>query len=168
VVAPELILLGALLVQHTAGAHDASTSPKAEVQRFRDATWTEVRQLADVAPGVLLALRERIGKDSRIADVGGAFDATDVVTGKPRRRLVVAGHSDERWFICYEHGGRGHHLVLVMFAPSGGTLRPVLLARGGAGKHDDIHGWQVGLEDLRRALRRGQLEVERRIITDYF
>src|SRR4051812_8204938 len=154
-----LILLVTLLAPQSVGARDSSTKPKAEVQGFRSATWTEVRRLADIDPVVMRALQEHMGKGTAFADVGGAFDATDIVTGKPRRRLVFGGYSGERWFICYEKGGRGHHLVLVVFDKTGDVLRPVLLARGGAGKHDDIHGWRVDLADLRRALSGGELKV---------
>jgi hypothetical protein len=168
VAALRLILFGLLLAPRIAGARDLSKDSRGEAQRFRNTTWTEVRRLADIAPEVMRALQERMGKGSAFSDVGGPFDATDVVTGKPRRRLVLGGHSGDRWFICYEKGGRGHHLVLAVFDSAGGTPRPVLLARGGAGKHDDVHGWRVELADLRRALIGGELEVDHRIDADDF
>jgi len=168
VAALRLILFGLLLAPRLAGAGDFSRNPRAEAQKFQDAKWTEVRRLSDIDPVVMRALQERMGKGSAFSDVGGPFDATDIGTGKPRRRLVIGGYSGERWFVCYEKGGRGHHLVLVVFDRAGGAPRPVLLARGGAGKHDDVHGWRVELADLRRALSERELEVDRRIISDYF
>jgi hypothetical protein len=161
-----MVLFGLLLAVRPAGG-DSRTTGKAEVQRFRDATWSEVRRLADIDRDVLRDLQERFGKGSAFADVGGPFDATDVRTGKPTRRLVVAGRAGERWFICYEHGGRGYHLVLVVYDTTA-RARPVLLARGGAGNPDHSRGWHLGVEDLRRALRSGELEVERRMIPDSF
>lgn len=161
---PGLIIFGFLLVPGTVGARASST----EVQRFRNAKWTEVRRLADIDPLVTKALQQRTGKDTAFADVGGPFDATDIATGKPRRRLVMGGHSGERWFICYERGGRGHHLILVSFDMTDGAPRVVLFARGSAGKHDDIRGWQVTMADLRRALHGGQLKVEHEVVADYF
>ena len=97
---------------------------------------------------VLKALQARFKGDSRLADRGQPFDATDLVSGLPRRRLVLAGHTSTEWFVAYEHGGRGHHLDLVVFNVRDGSPRPVLVTSPNAGRHDDRTGWQLTLEDL--------------------
>jgi hypothetical protein len=51
-----------------------------------------------------------------MANPNEGFDATDVDTGKASRRLIVAGHSSKCDFVCYEHGGMGYHLHLVIFS----------------------------------------------------
>lgn len=51
-----------------------------------------------------------------MANPNEGFDATDVVSGKPSRRLIIAGHSSKCDFVCYEHGGIGYHLHLVIFS----------------------------------------------------
>jgi hypothetical protein len=64
-----------------------------EVQRFTYAEWTEVRRLADVDSAVLSSLYSWIGGAKAMADAGGAFNSSDVKTGDPGRRFVVAGRS---------------------------------------------------------------------------
>ena len=91
---------------------------------------------------------------------GRHFDATDVVTGKPIRRLLLAGHATTRWFVAYERGGRGHDLVLVIFDSGAKAPEPTLLARGTAGAHDDQAGWRVSLAELRAALKDGTLSQD--------
>jgi len=99
-------------------AFAASTAPVAstiELQRFVDAQWTEVQRLKDVDAAVLGDLYPRIGGADWISDRGGPFQAGDIRTGEPMRRFVLGGRSSDRWFVCYEQGGLGHHLVLVIF-----------------------------------------------------
>lgn len=47
---------------------------------------------------------------------------TDVVRYEkpPRRRLIFAGYSRTRWFIYYEHGGRGRHEHVMLFSSVAG------------------------------------------------
>jgi hypothetical protein len=53
---------------------------------------------------------------SGMANPNEEFDATDVATGRPSRRLIIAGHSSQCDFVCYEHGGMGYHLHFVVFS----------------------------------------------------
>jgi hypothetical protein len=123
--------------------------------RFKVATWSTSQSLGNVAPAVVEALQARFPDDRRLADRGQPFQATDIVTGEPTRRLVLAGRSDADAFVVYEQGGRGHHLVFVMFDTRGQVPRPVLRASGTAGTHDDAKGWQLNLTELKNALERG-------------
>ncbi len=129
------------------------------ISPFMNPKWTAIESLRLVDPGVVSALTVHFGADSRLSDRGGPFDATDVISGKPRRRFVLAGRASQGWFIVYEIGGRAHHLVLAVF---GATSPPqvVMLARGDAGGHRDASGWQVDVEDLRRALREKRLSTD--------
>lgn len=60
-----------------------------------------------------------------MADIGKDYQATDFVVkpGLPSRRLIFAGTNGEKWFIHYEHGGRGHNYAVVVFTanPQGGV-----------------------------------------------
>lgn len=130
-----------------------------ELARFHDAKWTVTRSLKEIDADVLRALKARLGVDDRLADHGEPFEETDVLTRKPPRRLLLAGRSARRWFVAYEVGGRGHHVVLAVLA----AVTPpevVLLARGQAGAHDDASDWEVDLEELRAALKMKQLYLE--------
>lgn len=148
------VLAVALLL---AGSDVLAAKSRAAWERFQHAEWSTVRSLAQVPSEVMAGLRSRLGDDPRIADTGEPFDATDTITGLPTRRLVLAGHAASDWFIVYEQGGRGHHLVFVDFETAP-RVRPVLLARGSAGVHDDVTGWQLDLPALRRGLEAGGLQ----------
>jgi hypothetical protein len=51
-----------------------------------------------------------------MADPGHDYQLTDVIQkGLPRRRLIFAGISREKFFLHYEKGGRGHTYYLVVF-----------------------------------------------------
>jgi hypothetical protein len=135
-----------------------------EILRFMAGDWTEVRRLPDVDAVVLKELGSRIGGTGAMSDAGGPFNPSDVRTGEPTRRFVLAGRSGDRWFVCYERGGLGHHLVLVIFDTSGFGARPVLLARG-----DARWPWsRLTVADLRRALRRHRLTVDTDRVPSYF
>ncbi len=110
--------------------------------------WTTVRSAKLIPPRIVNVLRSEFSSDNRLADVGEPFDATDVLTGLPQRRLVLAGHTAAEWFIAYEHGGRGHHLDLVVFNTQHATPKLVAAFGINAGKHDDANGWQLSLDDL--------------------
>jgi hypothetical protein len=148
--------IGGLLVLTVlcAGSSALAAKSREAWERFQRAEWATVRSLAQVPPEVMTALRSRLGENTRIADVGAPFDATDVRTGLPTRRLVLAGHAAPDWFIVYEQGGRGHHLVFVDFETAP-RIRPVLFATGSAGVHDDVKGWQLDLPALTHALEEG-------------
>lgn len=97
---------------------------------FLSSPWVQVRAPADVDPAVLQAFTGRFGGDKRLAGPGEPFEATDVVSGRPSRRFLLAGHAEARWFVAYERGGRGHHIVLAVFDSRTAPPTPALVARG--------------------------------------
>jgi len=67
-------------------------------------------------PAPVLDLFSSLCGGCRLADFGGPFNATDVIQPDlPRRRLTAAGVSGDRWFLEYEHGGRGLHSHFALF-----------------------------------------------------
>jgi hypothetical protein len=153
---------------HASAVGEPAGVAKGELQRFMDAQWTEVRRLKDVDAVVLADLYPRLGGADAISDRGGPFQEGDIRTGEPMRRFVLAGRSSDRWFVCYEQGGLGHHLVLVIFDTTGGKARPLLLARGGTAKQDDRRWSRLNLKQLRRALGLGKMRVEPQITAQLF
>jgi hypothetical protein len=150
-----LVVTGLVVVATPCVATEPSAGSSQAWGRFKVATWSTSRSIGGVAPAVVEALQARFPGDRRLADRGQAFQATDIVTGEPTRRLVLAGRSGSDAFVVYEQGGRGHHLVFVMFDARGQAPRPVLRASGTAGTHDDAKGWQLNLSELKNALERG-------------
>ena len=56
-------------------------------------------------------------KPFALANPGQKYQQTDVIykEGLPRRRLILAGGSNNRWFIHYEYGGWGHGYAILIF-----------------------------------------------------
>jgi len=152
-----LILASMLLLP---AAADGTTSTSREVNRFLATRWIVVHSLARVDPTVVAELKSRLGQDDRLADTGEPFESTDIVSGRPSRRFLMGGHADTRWFVLYERGGLGHHLVLVVFDTAVKPPTCVLLARGAAGVHDDIRGWAVDLPTLQTALQKARMKPD--------
>ena len=138
----------------------SSGADNSRLERFRRLEWIPVRALSAVPANIRQEVESSLGSDGGIAERGGAFNATDVVDSRPSKRFVIAGRAGADWFVCYEQGGRGHHLVLAAYDSSSSTPRLTLLARGSAGTHDDTAGWKVGIHELKSALARGQLTLE--------
>jgi len=140
----------------SSAAADSAPTP---TQLFLSSKWVEVPALHQVKPAIIRALTGQFGEDRRLAGSGEPFDASDLVSGLPTRRFILAGHAQTLWFVAYEHGGRGHHLVLAVFDDQSTPPKPLLVATGTAGVHNDIVGWKVSLEQLRASLRSGALSA---------
>lgn len=81
-----------------------------------------IESLSELPPPLLEATLDLCDR-CEIADVGENFQETDVITlgGGPPRRLIRAGHSGPRWFVHYEHGGRGYHEHTALFDLEGAS-----------------------------------------------
>ena len=103
-----------------------------------------------IPPGVMADLSARMKHDPRLANPGERFNRTDVVDPRyPMRRLVLAGLGARSWFVTYEHGGRGYHRHLVVYAQRDG--RPMLAYAGTFGSE------AATLEELRQLVRNRQI-----------
>ena len=109
-----------------------------------------VRHVSGLDPVVRQVLLQSFGDDQRIADYGGKFDPSCMggPGGLPSRRLALAVHIGGRWFVEYEHGGRGRHSHLVVLSRSGTSWRVVY---NGAGFYE-----YKTLSKLRRAITKGE------------
>ena len=109
-----------------------------------------VHHLAELDPVVRQLLLRRFEDDRRIADYGAEFDpsCSGGTGGLPSRRFALAVHTAGRWFVEYEHGGRGRHSHLIVFSRSGASWRVVY---NGAGFYE-----YYSLPKLRRAISKGE------------
>jgi hypothetical protein len=81
----------------------------APLQQILDADFDSIQRIEALPPGVQKLL------PSGMANPNEGFNAMDVMDGKPSRRLILAGHYSKCDFVCYEHGGYGYHLHLLIF-----------------------------------------------------
>lgn len=90
-----IVALLALVVTVSFGGGDAATpeNQQQEAARFKDIKWVVIRSVDAIDPAVLIALKSHFGKDNRLANVGSPFNATDVVDGRPARRLLVVSRA---------------------------------------------------------------------------
>ena len=132
---------------------------------FLSPAWELVTDSAKVDAPVTQALLEFIPTDKPLAARDEPFEATDIVSDRPTRRFLLAGKAVSRWFVAYEHGGRGHHIHLVVFDTAAAKPAVQFAATGTAGKHDDIAGWRVSLQELRAAVTSREL---REVMCDEF
>lgn len=131
-----------------------ATSPVA--RRLVSAPVRIVRSLRGIDPKVLALFRTKVAR-AEISDVGGRFNATDVVDDDavPRRRLLFAGSAPGLWFILYEHGGIGYHQNLVVFTrQETGRWQISAAAQGGVAPGEE------NLAGLQKALRRGSFSEQ--------
>jgi hypothetical protein len=86
-----------------------------------------------------------------LANPGQKYQVTDVVVDRnlPFRRLVFAGVKDDKWFVHYERGGRGHGYYVLLFKvdPQGDAH----FVWGGSGPNR-----AKNLEQLRKMVTAGQ------------
>jgi hypothetical protein len=113
-------------------------------------TYVLVTTVEQIPSAVMADLSARMKHDPRLANPGERFNRTDVVDPRsPMRRLVLAGLGARSWFVTYEHGGRGYHRHLVVYAQRAG--RPTLA-------YAATFGSEVAtLEELRRLVNNGQM-----------
>jgi hypothetical protein len=128
------LLLIAIAVSIVAAAPYPVESPAGSLplplQQLLRVKYEPVSTVDGLPSSIQAALFGRMKHDPRLANPGTLFNATDVVNSKlPMRRLIVAGGSPNSWFICYEHGGRGYHRQLVIFATDTDTPKIIFAGR---------------------------------------
>ena len=148
-----LILLSSIVVSACVLA-SLNSAWAAETSKARPADWLQadyepLKSLKAVPAAVLTALLLKMPYDSRLADRGEKFNATDVIDSRlPRRRFIFAGRSAQFILVCYEHGGYSHHYHLAVFAVGG--EKPQLVFAGSQRVRS--------IEEVKDLVRQGELE----------
>jgi hypothetical protein len=95
--------------------HQLST---AEKEHILDGQFKMISTTGSMPANIKQAFSETTREPSfALADPGQKYQVTDVVVDRnlPFRRLVFAGVKDDKWFIHYERGGRGHGYYVLVF-----------------------------------------------------
>lgn len=123
-----------------------------EWQHILDAQFKVISTTDGIPPNIRKAFCEITRQQSfAMANPGQNYQVGDVIFDRslPRRRLVIAGESDNKFFIHYERGDRGvTHFVAVFKVDSSGGAQ---LLWGGA-----VANRARTLEQLRKMLAVGQ------------
>ena len=81
-----------------------------------DGTFAEIHTTKSIPADVKANFSEPSEKHFEMADPGEKFQVGDVIVEElPRRRLVFAGRSSDRFFIYFEQGGIAHWWALAVF-----------------------------------------------------
>jgi len=126
--------------------------PVSERQHVLDGEFALVRS-TDELPEPVKNTFATLTKEDRfaLADLGHKYQETDVIEepGLPSRRLVIAGHYKQRWFVHYAHGGIGlRYAIIVLDIQPDNTAHFVW---GGSGFRS-----AANLNDLRNAIKSGE------------
>lgn len=117
-------------------------------QHVLDGQFKVISSTDGIPPRIKKAFCEITRQQSfAMANPGEKYQVGDVIFDRtlPRRRLVFAGASDNRWFIHYERGGRGVTQLVVVFKFDSGDGGHLLWAGAGANR-------ARSLEELRKML----------------
>ena len=99
-----------------------TATPQPAVASFQATQFAQVDHVRSLPTDVRQALEQALRREA-LADPSESFEATDALSGDhlPRRRLIFAGVSESLCFVYYEHGGRGLHQHLLIFARAKGS-----------------------------------------------
>jgi hypothetical protein len=114
-----------------------STSISAsDLRSFLADDFTIVTDVRDLPRPVLAAYTEIGGTRPLMANPGQNFNATDFIddASVPRKRLIFAGISRNKYFVHYEQGGFAHSYVLALFNFGPKEFKPLWLGFCGASK----------------------------------
>ena len=128
---------------------ESTAAPDDTTRLFLEGNFAIIKDVQALPASILKACTEIGGSRHVLANPGHRFEATDVIRDEslPRKRLIFAGVSGNRWFVHYEQGGRGHSFRLAFFqVTSPSTMKPLWL--GFCGPAKDI-------ADLRSQVRAG-------------
>jgi hypothetical protein len=122
-----------------------------DLRQFMAGDFHLVHQTKDIDSSVLALLRRKIGSDPRLAEPDQTFQLSDVVqpgNNAPYRRLVLAGHQQNMWFIKYIRGGFAPYGVFAIFSRTGETWQISFTAFGESEARN--------IEDIRREIELGK------------
>lgn len=108
-----------------------------ERQHILDDQFKVISTTEGIPPKIRKAFCEIARQQSfAMANPGEKYQVGDVIFDRnlPRRRLVFAGASDNKWFIHYERGGRGVTQLVVVFKLDSGGDAQLLWAGAGANR----------------------------------
>lgn len=96
---------------------DSAKMSAVERQAFLTADYKIINKVADLPDGIKKLYSAKGSTRVVIADPGGRFEATDLITDRnlPRRRLIFAGVAQDRAFIHYEQGGFAHSYLVELY-----------------------------------------------------
>jgi len=99
--------------------------------------------MSEVPPDVLVLCFDVKG---RMADIGGQWEASDVITNDtlPRKRLIWAGVYRDYYLLHYESGGRGHSFHVLLAQTRAGARADVLWRAVGE-KYSDVAAFRKAL-----------------------
>jgi hypothetical protein len=92
--------------------------------------WLRQEQSSTSMSSLPAAVREALSglcAPCEFADSDAPWNATDVLNGRPQRRLVKTEETASRWRIEYDHAGRGRRTYIVVF-----ELEPRIHVAGGS------------------------------------
>ena len=147
------------------GSDSEKPSDGVELANLLNDDYQVTRLISEIDNRVLRLLISRFRGENEIAAFGEDFEASDfnLVSG-PSRRLLVAGEVADKWFVAYEHGGRGYHHHIVVFDVSGPYPKILLSARGLVGR---IKPSRCGLTRIRASVKKGRFNNED-VDSDYY
>lgn len=91
-----------------------------QLQDFLDAKFQVVTNTSDIPHYIFKSFNRNAHLSKKdIANPNERFNATDIPNGFPNARLIMAGQSDQQYFIFYEEGGIGYHTGIVLFLSDG-------------------------------------------------
>ena len=123
-----------------------------ERQHILDGQFKVISTTDGIPPNIRKAFCEITRQQSfEMANPGQNYQVGDVIFDRslPRRRLVFAGASDNKWFIHYERGGRGITQFVAVFKVDSSDGAQLLWGGAGANRAGS-------LEQLRKMLAGGQ------------
>jgi hypothetical protein len=120
--------------------------------RFMSAKFQLVHRTARVDPAVMTIVQPSAGAE-RMAELGERVQFSDVVGPEklPWHRFVLAGHSDDVWFVVYFEGGFAPMNKFVLLSRDRGKWRVVFAG--------DLPYKTSTLEQIRRTIRNDGLYV---------
>jgi hypothetical protein len=151
-----LVVLVVVVANNSVAAQDSA------VPWLENNKWEMIREVSNIDNNVMDILRMEFiksNKDSRISDPGGAYNHSDVMDGRPRRRLIIAGKSNNKLFVIYERGGLASSIQFIAYEKKNNTIKNVFYGGGTAGKIRSDGNWDIEYRDIIKAFKQGKFRT---------